>query len=525
MEAIPSITKRQWWWMGLRALVLGLFVYVAVTSVAYWHAFNVVRTATPSFAEGWVPPGTREKGANKAAELLSRHLGIEYSSLGSRDKKRIDHAYGSLDTPALQAAAMYLRDGYAKSPKGVAASDCEDDIRAATRNALARLLIGWPADTSKDYGTLRRFFEPEPPENMSDDERGKRTIENCNSFSWDAFWTWPIPSYRILWDRTESVTGRHIAVKIMGADSCVPGGQSAEAAAAESRCRILQALLESAAGANASRNARMWANFWWGWERLAVLVLAFAIFRAMRSLKRQRRPLQMQASDIETWLRVFENVLSRHRLTVANFNAKQAATKLYGQFCWKFGVKLAKVPADGRFVMATEEGDLFDAQHAAEAPKAAKIVCLDSDGLCLLKSNDKTALRDLIDANRECVDADDRSHLEKLVELHTQALGRQRAFINALITAFPAIGLVATLHGLIVALSRASGIVAGTEPERFAATELVTGVLSSSFATTMLALTAMALCMLINTWEEHREAALLEDAHRRLISVFWPGRP
>jgi biopolymer transport protein ExbB/TolQ len=101
---------------------------------------------------------------------------------------------------------------------------------------------------------------------------------------------------------------------------------------------------------------------------------------------------------------------------------------------------------------------------------------------------------------------------------------RQRAFINGLITAFPAIGLMATLHGLIVALSHASGIVSGNEAERLGATDIVTNTLSSSFATTLIALIAMAVATLINIREEHAEADLVDDTNKRLLAVFWPGR-
>jgi flagellar motor component MotA len=109
--------------------------------------------------------------------------------------------------------------------------------------------------------------------------------------------------------------------------------------------------------------------------------------------------------------------------------------------------------------------------------------------------------------------------IDRLCRLQVAAMERQRNFVSALITAFPALGLYATLQGLIAALSNASGIVAGSESERVAATEIVTSTLGSCFATTLIALLCMAVFAIINVKDGNKEIDVIEGAHRTVPSL------
>ncbi|MFC4312620.1 MotA/TolQ/ExbB proton channel family protein [Steroidobacter flavus] len=433
-------------------------------------------------------------GTSSPGELFARSIGVQFSKADDPVLAALNRSFLQPTDAMVDVAACFLRPGDSKG--------CEPSVREKMAMAFARQLVGWPGDTRHDIETLRTGWDPPASNNDQTDEKmAKETAEKCATYAS----VFQRPGFLgMFWKRTEAVTGRDLAIRVLGANACTPGGTEPDAEEKLARCRVLQGLLEAGAATERVKQGRMWANFFWGWERLAVVVLFIALLKGMSELHRQRQPLKTQAEQIADWLREAELRLSKVRGPSSVTDATAEARDLYGLFRAEYGVE-------------------FDAKKHKNCTKDGNFVA-DADGLCVIDGNSPTALRDLLDANRECVGAADRSHLEKVVELHTQALARQRAFINALVTAFPAIGLIATLHGLIVALSRASGIVAGNESDRLSATELVTGVLSSSFATTMLALTGMAICMLLNTREEHREADLLEDTHRRLNAVFWPGR-
>jgi hypothetical protein len=496
-ESIPCLSWKRWTWVAFVSLLVGGVIYGTATSLAYFLAsWTAENTPAKLFdlPKSSVPEITIQ--ASDAGELFARSLGIEFPSADDEMRKSLTSAFTETDAPILLVASNFLRSGESKK--------CEPLVRERMNVALARLLVGWPGDISIDLTRLEEIVYPKRIDPAkSPQQLEEETDAQCDAYAKELVLL-PAPT-ALLWGRTNPLTSRDLAVRVLGTKACLPGGSGDDAEAAYTRCRILQGLLDSAASADSVKHRRMWVNFFWGWERFAVIVLFVAIVLAMRELRRQRQPLVKQAKEITERLRLVEFRLSQIRDADNVSEAKSEALKLYEDYSSEFGVP-------------------YDEKKHKNSPKDGKCVA-DADGLCLLKDKSPTALRDLLDANRECVGSTQRGHLEKLVELHTQALARQRAFINALITAFPAIGLVATLHGLIVALSRASGIVAGSEADRFSATELVTGILSSSFATTMLALTAMALCMLCNTREEHLEADLLEDTHRRLNAVFWPGRP
>src|SRR5690606_17132595 len=170
----------------------------------------------------------------------------------------------------------------------------------------------------------------------------------------------------------------------------------------------------------AVRASRLKINFIYGWERAAVIALAVLITLAIFYLWRSRRLLKRQAAWLALKLQLIDNRLSPHHEKPGDGEADAEATTLHREFYRAFGKA------------GTPEG-----------PPPFRW----NGGL--------TVIRDILDATLESLHSPDRAHLEKFIELHTQGLARQRAFINALITAFPAIGLVATLDGLIHALSRA----------------------------------------------------------------------
>jgi hypothetical protein len=247
----------------------------------------------------------------------------------------------------------------------------------------------------------------------------------------------PVQPWGVLLWRTEPKSSADLAQLILGPDACLPEGNDAASSAEQvksnvacsKRCSMLPWKSESV------RSARTRINFYWGWERAAVASLAVLLALAILHLRSQRKPLEKQAAALEQWLRLADQDLSPNKPTNCGKTLPEHAQNIQKRFYDRYGRNQKSQPA-------------YD-----------------------WKTSELTVLRDLVGATQESLNASDRSHLEKFVELQTQALARQQAFINAIITAFPAIGLIATLSSLIYALSRASAIVAGQESECFTNTE------------------------------------------------------
>jgi hypothetical protein len=498
LRSIPSISWPRWAVYFAVSVAAGIYVHGCISRYAYENASEVASHTQATFADNWeksATPGESGDGS-AAAALMLRHLGMPADSLDAELLDNLEEAFGRYRSsagtpPGLVIAARLLGPGQSTSGDE---NGCEEDIIGSVAGALGRQLLGWPSSTKDELQGLLQFRQirspstgtapsgtPPPADSASTTEMVQRA---CAQFR-----DRQAPAISVMTAglaRTAAKPANELAERILGADACLPGGSSSRN---YNECVLLRALFSATLNAEDVRDARLGINFIWGWERAAVLALAFQIVLAMGHLFGARKPLEKQANWLAVELQMIDSRLSPNNANPPVMNANQETHNLHRNFYDKFG----KAGAPGTAPPFEWKGGL-------------------------------TVLRDIVDASEESSHTDDRTHLEKFVELHTQALARQRAFINALVTAFPAIGLVATLNGLIHALSRASGIVAGTEAERFANTELVTGVLSSSFATTLIALVFMAVCMLINVREEHREAELLETTHKRLLAVFWPGR-
>jgi hypothetical protein len=483
--------------MVLTALVVGIAAHYFVTRAAYRQAVDLTEHAIPSFATSWnrieaaqpessqAPQGgaatKKSASGSKAtfADLMLRHLGLGATSVDETLRKDLEAAYPAATTPALEVAAHLLRPGVSVA--------CDAEIIQQVREASARQLLGWPGPSDSDLRTIAKFRDRQNGTDVDPGKSAEEVDRICGL--WREDMEPPVKVWGVLNARTEPKSSGELAQLILGGDACLPGGNDATSSQAQLQCRMLEALFHGAVDSESVRSARTHINFFWGWERAAVASLAALLFLSIQHLKAQRKPLAEQAADLEAWLRKADDDLSPNRPPGAGQSPGQHAQAIQKGFYDKYGGNQRNSPP---YEWRTKQLTVF---------------------------------RDLVDATLESLNASDRTHLEKFVELQTQALARQRALINAYVTAFPAIGLIATLAGLIHALSRASGIVAGQESERFANTEMVTSVLSSSFSTTMLALGFMAIFMVWNLHEEHQEADLLENVHKRLISVFWPGRP
>lgn len=525
-QEVPQIGRRAWFFLILAATIAGFTVHYVWVGHEYRVAVQVLLGAPFANSEALTTLNPADR-----ADVILRYFAIDPQS-GVNLKSAIAQAYDSPQTPALYLAAAVLQSRAPADGSGSNQSDatqiCSDkSVRSTVATALARLLLGWPGDNSSDLSAVQQWINSDLMSRWQAAQPSclihNPQLKSANSYSSEATAlttlganccrTWvtsnttqsttlrgslmngPGSTGTWLWfgsraKRAPPLSPADLATRLLGPGACLPGPDTGSASASQLQCQVLRGLFATALDDDSVRSARATKiNFWWGWERAGVLSLAGLVFGALVILQRKRRPLTAQAAFLRGELDRCQKILSANHPPLRT--AAQTPQTLIDDLQKTFY-------------------DVYGGNKAAARPFtwAPRI----------------TVLRDLVDSTQESVNATDRSHLERIVELHTTAMLRQRAFINTLITAFPALGLIATLRGLILALSHASGIVSGNETARFDATELVTATLSSSFATTLIALISMAIFMLWNMREEHADVDLIEDSNKRLLTVFWPGR-
>jgi hypothetical protein len=131
---------------------------------------------------------------------------------------------------------------------------------------------------------------------------------------------------------------------------------------------------------------------------------------------------------------------------------------------------------------------------------------------------------EIVAAAAEAVTQEDLQYMQTFVDRNIAEMEVSRELINSIITIFPVIGFSATLLSLVHALSGANQIATSSGDLRSAAILNVTSLLSSCFATTFLALVAMAIFVVLNLLEGNVDKRLLTTLSERLISTFRPGR-
>ena len=256
------------------------------------------------------------------------------------------------------------------------------------------------------------------------------------------------------------ISAPEVAKWLLGTQSCIQDDKD--------RCLLITRLLQSALDSADVRTARTFVNMIWGWERLAVIVLFFVLLFLLvyRSVVRQNLDVQKK--------RVLLRFAAISRANQRRTSGRQAS--------------------------------LVEASATKEVYKWF-VQCFPQD-----KDNpDFTPIRNLLKVS-EAEEIRIRARIDS--ELITQS----RVPLDTLITVFPVIGFVATLWGLITALSSANLIASSTGDARNASVMHVTSELSSCFSTTLLALVFMTAFAVWNTLQAKRELALVGDVQDCLLS-------
>lgn len=224
-------------------------------------------------------------------------------------------------------------------------------------------------------------------------------------------------------------------------------------------CALVTRILQSSLDSDKVRSARTWVNMICGAERLAVLILFFVMLQALIYRSIVRRNLDQQKEKTLDWL-----------------------------------------GKDGK-LSAKEAGAWFEETFPAADD-----------------NTEFTPIRNLLKAAEKSLD-----EIDLRARIDAELIKQSRVVVDTLITIFPVIGFVATLWGLIVALSSANLIASSTGDERNANVMRVTSELSSCFSTTLLALICMTLFAVWATIQAKRESALVSDIQECCLKAFRAG--
>ena len=259
------------------------------------------------------------------------------------------------------------------------------------------------------------------------------------------------------------ISAPDVAKWLLRTQNCVDSNKEA--------CQLVTRLLQAALDNPKVRWERTFVNMLWGWERLVVLILFFVVLLCLAHRSLARQNLDRQKRELMQWYR---NALSR-RLPTDKFPTQRELAE-----AWLLQFKNA--------------GDAFKHSHPEEQDNP------------------------LFSPIRNLLRVPEKDEIEIRARIDKELIAQSRVTLDALITIFPVIGFVATLWGLIVALSSANLIASSTGDDRNAAVMHVTSELSSCFSTTLLALVFMTFFAIWNTLQGRREQELVSDTQDCLLS-------
>jgi biopolymer transport protein ExbB/TolQ len=250
------------------------------------------------------------------------------------------------------------------------------------------------------------------------------------------------------------------AHRLMGVDACL-SDETRET------CTMVTRLLQAAVDNPSVRSARTWMNMFWGLERMLVYWLAFVVLFALIYHSLARQNLERQKDWLSTEL--------DPKKTIDLTSLKKRLIKTF--------------PEEEAHQATLESG-----------------------------SQNITPVLDLLNAAvNDHSGGGGHNDLDARVTANTHQITHGRVAIDLLITVFPVIGFVATLWGLITALSSANLIASSQGDEKNAAVLHVTAELSSCFATTLLALTLMTVFAIINVLQAKKEIQLVTEPQYHLL--------
>lgn len=255
--------------------------------------------------------------------------------------------------------------------------------------------------------------------------------------------------------------------------------------------KVVQHLLQAALDSDRTRSVLTYeVGIFYGWERLVVLVLFLCVVHALIYRECARVPLEEQAEFVHEELRA----LAQARSPTAAHDGKNRLGELT-QLCTKFDERYP------RLHMARDKEDRRPQDATNADPHLHPIA-------------------GLLSATRRSLNADNPRLISVAAEDVRSHMERWRETLNGVITLFPVIGFSATLLGLIAAFSVADRVAVFAGLAKATAVRAMVSELSACFATTFLALLAMALLTLFSMRQAQCEHAMVERLGIELDAMF-----
>jgi hypothetical protein len=461
-------------WLGIIVLstILGLASYVGIVGLCYHIAAGTMLRSRAQFADPWRSDLT----PTEAAAITLDNLGISQDVSNELEAAIVAARVNDDSRPPVLGIVTSL---LLANPSG-SCNDCNQDCVLAIKPSLVRMLLGWPMSETERALDIKFFHGTfDPPKSGDQPPTPEQKLLACRQVQERRSLSAWQPSLTMIAGRQEPWPAPMVAQLVQGASHC---GASEPDQTTRDRCQLVTRLFQTLIDDSDVRAVRSGlVDFFYGWERAAVLILVFVVALALWRQRAGRRRLEIEAE----WVK--ERLDSRD-------------------------LAIGLDP--------TEPSLSIDTTMAALALKRAFNDAFEPT----LGGGAQEPVAEMVVATAESVQQADLDYLKTFAERNMTELEGSRELMNAIITIFPVIGFSATLLGLVHALAGANQIATSSGDMRSASILSITSLLSSCFATTFMALVAMAIFAVLNLLAGSREQRMLAILSERLISKFRPGR-
>jgi hypothetical protein len=300
--------------------------------------------------------------------------------------------------------------------------------------------------------------------------------------------------------------------KVVGAiDDAMDGAQ---VTAAEAIPRFEAALIDALRNDDEVRRQRVYVNAIVGPERALIFMLAFWFVALLMSRAVQALPHRAHAIEIKRLLAEYE---VKWRQEPASAETRLAtATALHEMLSEGEEIDTAAIDKEIK--------ENWGATAPASANEPSPIRTIPS---ALLEAAIKEMQsRQPVSGRTIASNLPDTRSIETAAEGLQGNLRHSRLIFDALLPTFPAIGFIATVSSLLIAMSKADQIVKAADPmARGIATSAVTDTLSLCFATTFMALICLVILTPLSMRQDGIEQQLIEDTEADLQRVLRPEQP
>ena len=463
-----AISGRSWMIIWAGGFVVGLLVYCSLVFWAYSNNQKNLLLAKPTELSFLSASTSACAAPSGQTSDIAKWYGAAFGVADDKVLSKLSAVLCVNQKVVSALPSVAIVEAFLRQDQQCGGDKCSPECANYWRRRFARILGGSFRSGDEELGLnpqppSRETAAPKDPKATDTKKESRPTSNNAceiaEPLSLGDFWG--------ILAKPSPISAPEVARWLLGAQNCVGDNRDA--------CTLVTRLLQSALDNPDVRTSRTFVNMIWGWERLLVLVLFFVLLLCLfyRSVVRQNLDLQM------------ERTLEKYRLVVeaSSLPRKRAPT-------------------------SSQKGNaLFQPAYSEEVYSWFKREFPEEQD-----NRDFTPIRNLL----KVADADE---IDLRARVDSDLIAQSRIPLDTIITVFPVIGFVATLWGLITALSSANLIASSTGDERNASVMRVTSELSSCFSTTLLALVFMTGFAVWNILQAKRELALVGNIQDCLLSA------